>query len=205
MTHTFKTRTKRLATLLLTPLFLSACTDTSPNVILETELGAIEIEVYPNVAPLSAADFLYYVDEGLYNGQSFYRSVTPQNDPRQMGMSLIQGGRADLLPVTQGIEHETKTGISNVSGTVSIARDAPGTGSAAFFFINIGDNTFLDYGGERNPDGQGYASFGTVVKGMDVVRSIQTQAVGIGDVQNNPVTAGQFLTDPVVITKAYRK
>lgn len=184
-------------------LILSACTDTSPNIILETELGSIEIEVYPTAAPISSADFLYYVDEGLYDGQTFYRSVKPDNDPKDMGMSLIQGGRADLLPITQGIDHETKTGISNVSGTVSIARDAPGTGSAAFFFINIGDNTFLDYGGTRNPDGQGYASFGTVVKGMDVVKKIQAQPLG-GE-SGDEITEGQFFTNPVTITKAYRK
>lgn len=188
---------------LSTAFILSACADNSPNVIMETELGAIEIEVYPMAAPLSSADFLYYVDEGLYDGQTFYRSVTPENDPRKMGMSLIQGGRADLLPVTQAIEHETKTGLSNVAGTVSIARDMPGTGSAAFFFINIGDNTFLDYGGKRNPDGQGYASFGTVVKGMDVVKKIQAQP--LGNTGGDPVTDGQFLTKPITITKAYRK
>lgn len=196
-------RTRLLFASALGTLLLSACADTNPNVILETELGAIEIEVYPNAAPISSADFLYYVDEGLYNGQTFYRAVTPENDPRNMGMSLIQGGRADLLPVTQSIDHETQTGLSNISGNVSIARDMPGTGSAAFFFINIGDNKFLDFGGKRNPDGQGYASFGTVVKGMDVVKKIQNQP--LGNTGGDPVTDGQFLTKPITITKAYRK
>lgn len=182
---------------------LAACADNNPNVVFETSLGTIEIEVYPEKAPLSSADFLYYVDEGLYNDQAFYRSVTAKTDPREMGMSLIQGGRADLLPITQGIDHETDTGISNVSGSVAIARDAPGTGSAAFFFINIGDNTFLDYGGERNADGQGYAAFGTVVDGMDIVRQIQAQPTG--NTGGDPLTEAQFLTQPIPILKAYRK
>ena len=184
---------------------LTACADSSPNVILETELGAIEIEVYPKKAPISANDFLYYVDNGLYDNQGFYRTVRPDNDPREMGMSLIQGGRLELAPVTATIDHERtdETGLPNVAGSVSIARDAPGTGSAAFFFINIEDNRFLDYGGARNPDGQGYASFGTVISGMDVIRAIQARdSAGPSE---SEVTQGQFLTQPVIITKAYRK
>jgi len=163
----------------------------------------VEIEVHQDTAPISSRDFLYYVDEGLYDGQGFYRSVRPDNDPREMGMSLIQGGRLDLQAITQAIDHETQTGLSNVEGTVSIARDAPGTGSAAFFFINIGDNSFLDYGGARNPDGQGYASFAKVVDGMDVVRAIQARETGGSS--DHEATQGQFLTEPVKITKAYRK
>ncbi len=184
---------------------LAACADNRPNVILDTDLGAIEIEVYLDQAPLSGKDFLYYVDEGLYEAQGFYRTVRPDNDPLDMGMSLIQGGRLDFEPVTMLLAHEptSETGLSNTSGSISIARDTPGTGSAAFFFINIGDNTFLDHGGERNPDGQGYAAFGKVVGGMDVVRAIQARdANGVSD---SPVTENQYLTEPVLIKKAYRK
>lgn len=179
--------------------------DTTPNVILETELGVIEIETYPEKAPVSATDFLNYVDRGYYNGEGFYRVVRADNDPRQMGMSLIQGGRLDAEPKTPPIAHEptSLTGLRNDSGTVSIARDAPGTGSAAYFFINIGNNNFLDEGGERNPDGAGYATFGKVVKGMEVVKAIQSGEA------NRPVedevVKGQYLTRPVLITKAYRK
>lgn len=184
---------------------LAACADNRPNVILETDLGEIEVEVYVDKAPVSGADFLKYVDDGLYTDQGFYRTVRADNDPRSMGMSLIQGGRLDGEPVTPLIAHEAtyETGLSNISGSISIARDAPGTGSAAFFFINIGDNTFLDFGGERNPDGQGYAVFGHIVKGMDVVREIQArEAKGASDL---PVTDNQYLTAPVIIKKAYRK
>lgn len=184
---------------------LTACADSSPNVIFETDLGTIEVEVYLDKAPISGADFLKYVDEGLYDGQGFYRTVRPDNDPRSMGMSLIQGGRLDGEPLTPPIAHEAtyETGLSNSAGSISIARDAPGTGSAAYFFINIGDNNFLDFGGERNPDGQGYAAFGTVIDGMDVVKSIQArEANGKSDL---PVTDNQYLTQPVLIKKAYRK
>lgn len=189
-------------------LAVSACgpkVDTSPNVILETEMGVIEIETYPEKAPASAGDFLSYVDRGYYNGEGFYRVVRADNDPRNMGMSLIQGGRLDTEPKGAPIAHETTsmTGLRNDSAMVSIARDAPGTGSAAFFFINIGDNNFLDEGGERNSDGAGYATFGKVVKGMDVVKAIQA---GQADAPTEEeVVKGQYLTRPVIITKAYRK
>jgi len=179
--------------------------DTSPNVILETEMGIIEIETYPEKAPASAGDFLNYVDRGFYNNEGFYRVVRADNDPRQMGMSLIQGGRLDTEPKTPPIAHEftSDTGLRNDSGMVAIARDAPGTGSAAYFFINIGNNNFLDEGGERNPDGAGYAVFGKVVEGMDVVKAIQSGEAGRA--VDDEVVKGQYLTRPVLITKAYRK
>lgn len=187
---------------------LAACgpkVDASPNVILETEMGIIEIETYPEKAPASAGDFLNYVDRGFYNNEGFYRVVRADNDPRQMGMSLIQGGRLDTEPKTPPIAHEltSDTGLRNDSGMVAIARDAPGTGSAAYFFINIGNNNFLDEGGERNPDGAGYAVFGKVVEGMDVVKAIQSGEAGRA--VEDEVVKGQYLTRPVLITKAYRK
>ena len=185
-------------------VFLCACGNTD-KVVLETDLGNIHIEVHSDKAPISSADFLYYVDEGLYNDQGFYRVVHKDNDPKQMGMSLIQGGRLDLYPLTAEIEHEPTnvTGLSNVSGSVAIARDQPGSGSAAFFFINVEDNLFLDFGGERNPDGQGFAVFGTVTKGMEVVRAIQNQKTASN--QNEPNMPDQFLPKPVFIKKAYRE
>ena len=189
-------------------LAVTACSpkvDKSPNVIIETEMGVIEIETYPEKAPASAGDFLNYVDRGFYNGEGFYRVVRADNDPRKMGMSLIQGGRLDTEPKGAPIAHEptSETGLRNDSAMVSIARDEPGTGSAAFFFINIGDNNFLDEGGERNPDGAGYATFGKVVKGMDVVKAIQAGEATAPTEEE--VVRGQYLTRPVLITKAYRK
>ena len=203
-------------------LLLAACsqgpvagdneTDIRPNVVLETTLGEIEIEVYSDTAPISGGDFLMFVDEGLYDGEGFYRVVRPDNDPLGMGMSLIQGGIIDVGTSDDNygeftrppIAHERTidTGLSNTRGTVSIARLEPGTGSAGYFFINIGDNDFLDYGGARNPDGEGYASFGKVVRGMDVVEAIQA-----GDASGespDPITNNQYLAEPVIITQAYR-
>jgi len=183
---------------------LSACG--GPEVVvLETQMGDIAIEVYEDKAPVSSADFLYHIDNGLYDGEGFYRVVRPETDPRGMNMQLIQGGLLSLVPVTQAIDHETTamTGLSHSDGMVSIARDAPGTGSAAYFFITIGDNSFLDFGGERNPDGQGYAVFGKVVSGMDVVKSIQ--ALDSTGLASEDATKGQYLKDPIKIIKARRK
>ncbi len=196
------------AALTFAAISLSSCgskVDNSPNLIFETELGVIEIEIYPKKAPISSADFLNYVDRKYYHGQGFYRVVRADNDPREMGMSLIQGGRLNLESLGSPIAHETTkmTGLRNDAGSVAIAREDPGTGSAAFFFINIGNNNFLDHGGERNPDGQGYAVFGKVVSGMDVVKKIQTGKVV--SVSDNEQTQGQFLAKPVIISKAYRK
>ncbi len=177
----------------------------TPHVILKTELGNIEIAVYTDRAPLSSENFLYYVDNGLYDGEGFYRTVRPETDPLNMGMELIQGGLLSMETVTSPIDHETTqmTGLSHLDGAVSIARDEPGTGSAAYFFISIGDNSFLDYGGERNPDGQGYAVFGQVVKGMDVVRAIQAQQTGKSS--KEAATQGQMLSQPLKIIKAKRR
>ena len=185
----------------------AACSaqEDNPVVVLNTDVGTIEITVYPNKAPISAADFLNHVDGGHYDGQGFYRAVRPDNDPRNMGMSLIQGGRLDKERVFAPIEHEltTDTGLSNAKGAVAIARLEPGSGSAAYFFINIGNNDFLDTGGTRNPDGQGYATFGRVTKGLDTARTIQTMQTELesGDI----VTRGQTLSQPVTIKRAYRK
>ena len=188
-------------------LMAAACSaqGDNPVVVLETTSGPIEITVYPDAAPVSAGDFLRCVDDGLYDGQGFYRVVRADNDPREMGMSLIQGGRLDREMVGEPIAHEltTDTGISNANGAVAIARLEPGTGSATYFFINIGNNDFLDTGGSRNPDGQGYATFARVTHGLDVARNIQTmETVSESD---EAVTQGQMLKDPVIITRAYRK
>lgn len=188
-------------------LIASGCNDSvvPPVIVFETTAGVIEITVYPEKAPISSADFLRYVDGGHYDGEGFYRVVRPDNDPLEMGMSLIQGGRLDKEMVFGPIAHEltTKTGISNRDGAVSIARLEPGTGSAAYFFINIGNNDFLDTGGMRNPDGQGYATFARVTQGLDVARTIQKMETSA--VSDMSVTAGQILEKPVIIKGAYRK
>lgn len=192
--------------LLISALLLTACAnDKRVAVVLDTDLGEIEISVNRSKAPISATDFLYYVDNELYDGQGFYRAVRPKTDPRRQGMEIIQGGLLSMEAVTAPIAHEptNTSGLTHLEGAVSIARDEPGTGSAAYFFISIGDNRSLDYGGSRNPDGQGYAVFGQVERGMDVVRAIQARESN--GPSGNPATKGQFLTRPVIIKTARRK
>ncbi len=196
----------RVIVMFLSAFLLWSCGgEKTTHVVFETELGQIDITLYPERAPLSVRDFLYYVDNGLYDGEGFYRSVRPETDPLGLGMEIIQGGLLGMEAVTASIDHETTkmSGLSHTHGAISIARDEPGTGSAAYFFICIGDNTFLDYGGTRNPDGQGYAVFGQIVKGMDVVRAIQMRDTGA--VSNDAVTQGQILSTPVKIIKARRR
>jgi peptidyl-prolyl cis-trans isomerase A (cyclophilin A) len=160
-------------------LFVS-CREKSelPTVEIETKLGSIVVELYPKQAPKSVAAFLSYVDSGFYRNSSFYRVLNDFNQPSYSPKSeIIQGGiwktnprKAGRLP---GIPHETtaQTKLSHKDGTVSLARLEPGTANSEFF-ICIGDQPGYDYGGENNPDGQGYAAFGKVIKGMDVVRKI---------------------------------
>ena len=147
-----------------------------PRVVIRTELGDITVEIYADRAPLTAANFLAYVDRGLYRGVTFYRTVTPDNQPdKPVKIEVIQGGlgfeeQPGALPP---IAHETtdRTGVRHLDGTLSMARLEPGSASSEFF-ICVGDQPELDFGGHRNPDGQGFAAFGRVVAGMDVVRAI---------------------------------
>jgi len=154
--------------------------NTMPEVKIYTTEGDIEIELYPDKAPKSVAAFLSYVDSGYYNDASFYRVLSLYNQPMGTNATeLIQGGtwksssRHDNLP---GIPHEptSQTGIKHLNGTVSLARQEPGTATTEFF-ICIGDQPGFDYGGAANPDGQGYAAFGKVIKGMDIVKKIYEQ------------------------------
>ena len=173
------------------------------QVSLITELGEIVLELRPDRAPVTAANFLRYLDQGLWSGASFYRTVGPKNDHNPAGITVIQGGLdKDDAPLGP-IAHETTkaTGLLHTDGAISMARGAPGT-AGADFFICLGANPALDFGGARNPDGQGFAVFGRVVKGMDVVRAIHerpTKAEG-----PDAYTAGQRLAQPVKITKVVR-
>jgi peptidyl-prolyl cis-trans isomerase A (cyclophilin A) len=99
-------------------------------------------------------------------------------------------------------ETTAQTGRRHVDGTVSLARAEPGTGSAQYFFICIGDQPALDFGGTRNPDGQGFAAFGRVVRGMDVVRRIH--ALPADGEADSEYMRGQMLTEPVRIERAVR-
>lgn len=167
------------------------------KVALETDLGTILIEVYPQAAPISAGDFLRFVDEGLYGDAGFYRVVRPDNDHGTPVISVVQGGVLDVEAPQAGIAHETTaaTGLRHVDGTVSIARGPPGTGSAAAFFIVLGDQPALDFGGTRNPDAQGFAAFGKVIEGMELVREMNVMKADAPT--DEDYVRGQILVEPV--------
>ena len=153
----------------------------NPRVLIRTSLGDIEVEVCQGKAPITSENFLRYVDDKLYDGTAFFRTVTMENQPNsEVKIEVVQGGTVPkdrAYPSTYPpIEHETteKTGLRHVDGAISMARMKPGTATSSFF-ICIGDQPELDYGGKRNPDGQGFAAFGRVTEGMDVVREIHKQ------------------------------
>lgn len=154
---------------------LNACSDHNPELIIQTESGEIFVELYVDKAPITALNFLSYIDKGAYKNASFYRTVTLNNQPvNPVKIEVIQGGLFEYDSLNVPIIHETtaKTGILHTDGVISMARLEPGTASTEFF-ICIGDQHELDFGGLRNPDGQGFAAFGQVIKGMDIVRKIQ--------------------------------
>ncbi|MDZ7332444.1 MAG: peptidylprolyl isomerase [candidate division KSB1 bacterium] len=150
-----------------------------PRVTFQTSLGDFEVVLYAKAAPITTANFLRYVDENRFEGASFYRTVRLDNQPNNaIKIEVIQGGlKDDDHPLSlPPIPHETTamTGIVHQDGVISMARNEPGTATSEFF-ICIGDQPALDFGGRRNPDGQGFAAFGRVIKGMDVVRAIHRQ------------------------------
>jgi peptidyl-prolyl cis-trans isomerase A (cyclophilin A) len=148
------------------------------RVRIETDSGTIVVTLEPKKAPVTVANFLRYVDEHRYDGGSFYRAVTLGNQlptDQQPQIEVIQGGiDADSAKRLPPISHETNdhSGIKHTNGVISMARGAPGSASSEFFFV-INNQPALDFGGRRNPDGQGFAAFGHVVSGMEVVRRIQ--------------------------------
>jgi len=168
-----------------------------------TPLGIIELELYPDNAPVSVKNFLRLVNGSHLEGGTFYRVVSPDNDNGTPVISVIQGGIGDAESPFPPIDHETTadTGLPHLDGSISMARAAVGTATTEFF-ICIGDQPALDFGGARNDDGQGFAVFGKVVNGMDVVRAIH----------NAPADAptefeyfqGQLLENPVVISEMRR-
>jgi peptidyl-prolyl cis-trans isomerase A (cyclophilin A) len=174
------------------------------TVVLETRLGNITIDVYPDRAPLSAGSFLDYLDRGLMQEAVFYRVVTPDNDNGSPLISVVQGGVLEDDQFLDPVAHETTeaTGLRHVDGAVSLARGDPGTGSGGAFFICVGDNPALDYGATRNPDKQGFAVFGQVVDGMDVVRAIQQ--LPADSPTDNTYLQDQLLREPVEVLAARR-
>jgi peptidyl-prolyl cis-trans isomerase A (cyclophilin A) len=185
---------------LLSAVLVSAVLGQVPppvRVTLETGSGQIEIEIDAARAPLTAANFLAYVDRRVYDGGRFHRTVRPDNQrDKPVKISVIQGAaspdrRAEFLPPI-ALERTNATGLRHTDGTVSMAR--AGTDTATHeFFICVGDQPELDFAGRRNPDGQGFAAFGRVVRGMDVVRRIHAAPA-----------AGERLTPAIPITRVRR-
>ncbi|MDE2851982.1 MAG: peptidylprolyl isomerase [Acidobacteriota bacterium] len=183
------------------------------GVVLETDLGEVEVRVYPDRAPISANNFLAWVEGGHYEDAAFYRVTRPDNTTGPSPHQVVQGGllgeamrRGESSPPGGGpippIAHETTdtTGILNERGTIAYARLEPGTADSEFFF-NVADNPALDTGNTtRQPDGQGYATFGRVVRGMEILEEIQ----GLPTLAEagSEVTRGQMLEQPVVIRRA---
>ncbi len=183
----------KLLIIIGTAILIACNSNKNPQVIINTSVGNIEAELFPDKAPKSVAAFLSYVDSGLYNNSSFYR-VLLEETMSDNNTGLIQGGiwqtNGKKMSELKGIEHESpkQTGLSHTSGTLSLARLNPGTASSEFF-ICIADQTDYDSGSTSGEgDGLGYAAFGRVVSGMEIVREIQNQPA-----------SGQSFNKPIVI------
>lgn len=183
----------RLCVLLLL-LTCSALAQSQTEVIIQTTLGEIKVRLAQEQAPKTCANFLRYVDRGLFSNARFHRTVTltPDNQPHsEVKIEVIQAGldpgREDEALPPIALERTSTTGLSHSDGTISMARLEPDTASSEFF-ICVGEQPELDYGGRRNPDGQGFAAFGRVIEGMDVVRAIHRSPAD-----------GQTLSPPILI------
>jgi peptidyl-prolyl cis-trans isomerase A (cyclophilin A) len=167
------------------------------RVVIETDKGNITVSLDSANAPKTAANFLRYVDHDFYTGGQFHRTVTPTNQPNDsVKIGVIQGAAnpaksAESYPPIE-LERTSATALRHHDGTISMARSGPNTATHQFF-ICIGEQPALDFGGHRNPDGQGFAAFGQVTGGMSVVRAIQ----------GSPAKA-QTLTPPIVIRRIRR-
>lgn len=165
-------------------ILLAACGTKykNPHIEIQTKFGDIEVELYPDQAPKTVHAFLSYIKSSYYKNSSFYRVLNDENQPSNAPKAeLIQGGIYKSNPKVHdtltGIPHETteQTHLQHKRGTISLARLAPGTATSEFF-ICLADQPGFDFGGENNADKQGYAAFGKVVKGMDIVNKIYNQS-----------------------------
>lgn len=190
---------KHIYLLLVSVITFANCANAqNPKVEITTILGTIELEVFVDKAPVTATYFMRNVDNNVFKDACFYRVVRMDNQTRNdIKIEVIQGGLYfdELVDQMPTIAHETtkETGILHTDGVISMARNKPGSASTEFF-ICIGDQPNLDFEGMRNPDGQGFAAFGKVTKGMDVVKRIQVQ-------KDN----GQMLMERIGILSVIRK
>ncbi len=184
---------------LLTPFFLLFYVQEKVHTVkceISTSFGSFVVELFPHNAPLTSANFLKYVDAKLYDSTDFFRVQNLQNqNDRPIKIEVIQGGSVDSLKNFSPVNHESTaiSGLLHKDGTLSMARGDTGTATSSFF-ICINDQPELDFGGKRNPDGQGFAAFGKVVEGMDVVRNIYKQPFN-----------GQMFNPKIIIYSVRRK
>ena len=174
------------------------------RVVFETALGKITVEVDLAHAPVTGENFLKYVDGKFYDGGVINRAVRPDNTTRHdVEIQVIQfqidpARRRDQFPPIP-MERTSVTGLSHLDGAISMARSGPDTATASFSIV-IGDQPEMNFGGKRNPDGQGFAVFGRVIEGMDVVRKIQASPTGARGAYGT-----ETLDPPIAIVKAYRQ
>ncbi|WP_462220079.1 peptidylprolyl isomerase [Ferruginibacter sp.] len=179
-------------------LLFSCSSNKNPHIIIKTNLGNVEAELYPDKAPKTVAAFLSYVDSGFYKNSSFYRVLFIEAMASDYNTGIIQGGiwqsNNKKAIALSGIVHEppNQTGLSHTTGTLSLARSTPGTANSEFF-ICVGDQTGYDSSKNYNPDGLGFAAFGRVISGMDIVRQIHKQPAN-----------GQSFTRPITILNIER-
>ena len=169
-------------------------TNDNPKVVLKTSLGEIVLELYPDKAPISVKNFIDYVDSGLYDGTIFHRVI---------GNFMIQGGGFDKdlnrKETREPIINEANNGLKNDRGTIAYARTNVINSATSQFFINVVDNHFLDYR-DSSQQGYGYAVFGKVVKGMDVVDKIKNVKTGVQKgMQDVPVKPVIILSAKVLV------
>jgi peptidyl-prolyl cis-trans isomerase A (cyclophilin A) len=183
--------------------YVSANEEKIINVTLQTTVGTIHIELYSEKAPISVANFLRYADDGYFNNTSFYRAVRYENDNGSPKIEVIQGGIGDGERAYPMIRHESTniSGLKHLDGTLSMSRGAVDTATSDFF-ICIGDQSGLDYGASRNSDGLGFAAFGRVTSGMDIVRKIHQMPSD--KPTDNSYVKGQLINNPIIIKTIQR-
>lgn len=173
-----------------------------PRVKLETAQGVIVVELYPDKAPITVANYLKYVDRGLFNGATFYRASRPAGYTATDYGSIQGGLQNDPRKVLPPIAHEStrKTGLKHANGTISMGRHAPGTAQSDWF-ICLGDMSYLD-ADPKDPKNPGFAAFGQVVEGLEVVQKII--ALPVDPNRGEGAMKGEMLRQPVRILKASR-
>jgi len=186
-----------LCAIIVLPFLAFSCQKKNPVIEIQTPKGNITVELYMDKAPVTAGNFLQLVKDHVLDGGSFYRTVRSANDPNPVKIGVLQGGLqdSDRSSDIKPIAHETTkmTGIKHLDGVISMARTVPGSAKTEFF-ICMGNQPELDFGGRRNIDGQGFAAFGMVTGGLDLAKEIWMGPA-----------AGQKIDPPVLIYKVVAK